>query len=143
MPQVPVVVLAMDSRSCLSVTSKGHQWALTEICMHTSYVFAILMKERSVKCFFKPTYQAYFEQSGLAILSNNGTKLKNAVLNDTCEELGIKKLYSNPFHPQGNLRIENVYNFLKRTLTSFLDPSYLEWDELLVLAHLLLWHIPW
>ena len=46
----------------------------------------------------------------------------------------MKRLYSNPFHPKRNLRIQNVHNFFKRTLTKFLDSSNLEWDELLPFA---------
>ena len=48
----------------------------------------------------------------IAILSENGTEIKKAVLSDACEQLGIKR-YFNAFHPQGNLRIENVHNFFK------------------------------
>ena len=70
----------------------------------------------------------------MAILSDNGTEFKNPVLTDACEQLGIKRLFSKPFHPQGNLRIENVHNSLDRTLSKFLDSSNLEWDELLSFA---------
>ena len=48
-----------------------------------------------------------------------------------CEQLGINRLFSNSVHPQGNAKMKNVHNFLKRTLTKFLDNSGLEWDELL------------
>ena len=79
---------------------------------------------------FKPTtYQAYLLTKEAVILSDDGTEFKNTVLQDVCEQCGIKRLFSNSFHPQGNLRIENVHNFLKRTLTKFLESSDLEWDE--------------
>ena len=53
---------------------------------------------------------------------------------EVCDQLGIKKLFSNPFHPQGYAKMENVHNFQKRTLTKFLDNSDLEWDKLLLFA---------
>ena len=56
---------------------------------------------------------------GLAILNDNGTECKNKVLNAACDQLGIKRLFSNPFHPQINAKDENVNNFLERTLTKF------------------------
>ena len=46
-PQIPVAVLAMDTIGHLTITSKGNRWALTAICLHTSYMFAFLMKEKS------------------------------------------------------------------------------------------------
>ena len=41
-------------------------------------------------------------------------------------QLGIKRLFSNLFHPQVNARKENIHNFLKQTLTKFLDSSNME-----------------
>ena len=38
---------------------------------------------------------------GVAIPSDNGTEFKK-VFNETCDQLGIKRLFSNQFHPQGN-----------------------------------------
>ena len=45
----------------------------------------------------------------MAIVSYNSTEFKNEVLNDACDEIGIKMLYFNPFHPQGNAKVENVH----------------------------------
>ena len=48
--------------------------------------------------------------------------------------LGIKCIYSTPYYPQGNWRIENVHNFLKHTIAMFIYGSSLEWDDVLPLA---------
>ena len=50
------------------------------------------------------------------------------------DSLGIKCIYSNPYYPQGNGRIENVHNFLKHTIVKFAFGSQLEWDDALPLA---------
>ena len=49
----------------------------------------------------------------VAILSDNSEEFKNKVLNEVHDQLGIKRLFANPFHPQGNTKVENVHNFLK------------------------------
>ena len=59
------------------------------------------------------------------------TEFKNKVLNKVCDQLGIKWLFSNPFHPQGNAKVENIHNFLKITLINILYKSKLKWDKLL------------
>ena len=46
------------------------------------------------------------------ILQDNGTEFKNDQLMSLFDTLGIKHIYSNPYYPQGNGRIENVHNFL-------------------------------
>ena len=42
--------------------------------------------------------------------------------------------FYNPYRPQGNFHIENIHNFLKRTLTRFLSSSDTEWDRILPFA---------
>ena len=127
-PQVPVAVLAMDNIGHLPITSKRNQWALTAICMPTPYVFAILMKEKAEESVVQTYLSGTSTHKGgsIAILSDNGTEFKNADPIDACKKLSIKRLYSNPFHPQGNSRIEKVQYFLKITL-KFLDSNNLEW----------------
>ena len=133
---IPMVVLAMDTIGHLPIISKGKRWALRAICLHTCYVFAVPMKEKSVES----VVQAYLSDilalkgGSMVILSDNGTEFKNKVLNEVCDQSDIKRLFSNPFHPQDNAKMENVHNFLKRTLTKFLDNSNLKWDELLPFA---------
>ena len=70
----------------------------------------------------------------LYILQDNGNKIQNDYSVSTFESLGIKRIYSNPFYPKGNGRIENVHNFLKRTTIKFMHNSTLEWDDALPLA---------
>ena len=56
-----MAVLAIDTIGHLPITSKGNSWALTAICLYTSYVFAILIKEKSAE----NVGQAYF--SGILV----------------------------------------------------------------------------
>ena len=94
------------------------------------------MKEKSTENVVQAYLSGILANKGgsVAILSDNGTELNNKLLNEVCDQLGIKRLFSKPVHPQGNAKVENVHNFLKRNLTKFLDSSDLEWDELLPLA---------
>ena len=47
---------------------------------------------------------------------------------------GIKPVYSNPYRPQGNSKLENVHNILKHTISTFLHNNMLEWDHILPIA---------
>ena len=50
----------------------------------------------------------------MVCLSDNGLELKNSQMNTVLKQLGIKHIYSNPYRPQGNSRIENIHNFPKK-----------------------------
>ena len=61
------------------------------------------MKEISGKCCSSLPSGVFSHIGGsVSILSDNGTEFKNTFLTVACEQLGIRRLYSNPFHPQGN-----------------------------------------
>ena len=62
---------------------------------------------------------------------DNGSELKHNQMNTVLKQLGIKHRYSNPYRPQCNSRIENVHNFLKRTLTKFSFTLDTKWDKVL------------
>ena len=47
--KIPMAVLAMDTIGCLPITSNGNRWALMAICLHTSYIFTVPMKEKSAE----------------------------------------------------------------------------------------------
>ena len=131
--KIPMAVLAIYNVCYLPVMSKGNRWALKAFCLHISYMFMILMRTKLGENVV-PAYLSgilFHKGESVAILSNNSTEFKNKVLKGACDQLGIKRLFSNLFHAQGNARVENVHNFLKRKLTKFLECSDLEWDELL------------
>ena len=62
------------------------------------------MKEKSAENVVQAYLLGILAHKGgsVAILSDNGTEFKNEVLNEVCNQIGFKKLFSNPFHSQGN-----------------------------------------
>ena len=64
-------------------------------------MFTVPMKEKSAE-----NVQAYLSGilahnvGSVAILSDNETKFKNKFLNEAFNQLGIKRLFSNPFNPK-------------------------------------------
>lgn len=66
-----------------------------------------------------------------SIVSHNGRQFDNKKVRDQCEELGIKKHFSSPHHPQVNGKIKAVNKTIKYTLKRKLIASKGAWvDEL-------------
>ncbi|XP_022880896.1 uncharacterized protein LOC111398193 [Olea europaea var. sylvestris] len=66
-----------------------------------------------------------------SIVSNNGRQFGNKKVRSLCEELGIKKYFSTPHHPQANGQVEAVNKTIKHVLKRKLDVSKGPWvDEL-------------
>ena len=117
-------------------TSKGKKYALTVICMLTGYVFCIPLKTKTAE----EVLQAYIDNvyskfgSSLKILSDDGTEFKNKIFEQVAKELGVVyKIYTPPYHPASNGRIEGFHAFLKACISKHITPQ-LEWDDLLPLA---------
>ena len=68
------------------------------------------------------------------MLSDNGTEFKNKVFGQVPKELGLEyKLYTPPYHPASDGRIEGFHAFLKACIAKHVAPQ-LEWDVLIPLA---------
>ena len=132
-PKMPMTMLARNTVGHLPITSNDSRWVLMAICLQTSYVLAVPMKTHLAENVVQAYLSGILTHKGqsVTILSDNGTEFKNKMLNKVCHQLGIKRLFVNPFQPQGNAKVENIHTLLKRTLTKFLDNNSLEWGEIL------------
>ena len=97
-------------------TTKGKRYALTVICMLTGYVFCIPLKTKTTEEVLQAFIDNLYSKFGgsIKILSDNGTEFKNKIFEQVAKELGIVyKLYTPPYHPASNGRIEGFHAFLK------------------------------
>ena len=70
----------------------------------------------------------------LKMLSDNGTEFRNKMFEQISKELRLEyKLYTPPYHPASNGRVEGFHAFLKVCITKYVAPQ-LEWDDLIPLA---------
>ena len=58
------------------------------------------MKEKSAQNVVQAYLLGIFahKKGSIAILSDNGTEFKITVLNEACDQLGIKRLFTNLYH---------------------------------------------
>ena len=135
-PKVPFIRIAIDTIGKLPTTSSGNRYALTCIDLLTSYVIAMPMVDKTAESVLEAYLSGILSRAraSMVCLSDNGSELKNNEMNTVLKQLGIKCIYSNPYRPQGNSHIENIHNFLKRTLTKFLSSSDAKWDKILPFA---------
>ena len=104
--------------------------------MLTGYDFCVPLKtkmaEEVIQVYIDDVYSKF--GGSLKILSDNGTGFKNKMLEQISKELGLEyKLYTPPYHPALNGRIEGFYVFLKACIAKHVAPQ-LEWDVLIPLG---------
>ena len=116
------------------LSQQGHRYALTVICMHTSYILCIPLKtktaEEVVQAYLHHVYSKFGGSEN--ILSDNGTEFKNKLFEE--DQLGVEyKVYTAPYRPQCNGKIEGFYKYLKSCIAKHIINN-MEWDDFTDLA---------
>ena len=133
----PMRFISMDIIGQFDPPSKqGNKSALTVICMHTGFAFCIPTPNKSastiVKAYMNDVY-CWFGGS-YKILTDNGTEFKNNLIDQVAKELGVEhKIFTPPYHPQSNGKIEAFHYFLKACIAKHINQLE-EWDEVVPLA---------
>ena len=117
-------------------SQQGHRYALTIICMYTSYVFCIPLKTKTAEEVVQAYLHHVYSKFGVSekILSDNGTEFKNKLFEDVASQLGVEyKVYTLPYRPQCNSKIEGFHKYLKSCIAKHIINN-MEWDEFTDLA---------
>ena len=131
-PKAPMDFISMDLiGEFYPPSTRGNRYALTVICMLTGWIWCIPIPDKTANAILKAYLKKVHHVFGpyRKILSNNGTEFKNDLFDRVAKELGIEhKVYSPPYHPQSNGRIEGFHLFLKACMAKHISPG-LERDE--------------
>ena len=65
------------------------------------------------------------------ILSDNGTEFKNNLMDQVLQQLGMDRIFSAPYHPQSNSKLEVFHKYLKHTLKKLCEKDPANWDKYL------------
>ena len=65
------------------------------------------------------------------ILSDNRMEFKNSLMDQVLQQLGIDRIFSAPYHPQSNDKLEVFHKYLKPMLKKLCEKDPTNWDEYL------------
>ena len=117
-------------------SSHGNKYALTVICMLSGWTWCIPTPDKTasvvVQAYLKHVHHVF--RPSQKILSDIGTEFSNRLFEVVAKEFGVEhKIYSPPYRPQSNGRIEGFHAFLKTCLAKHVSAN-IEWDEVCTLA---------
>ena len=70
------------------------------------------------------------------VLLDNGTNRSSALFGDVCAILKIRKIWTSPYHSQGDGQVERFNRTLNNMLSHFVNENQDNWDTLLPLLSL-------
>ena len=113
----PFNKIAMDLVTDFTESNKGNKHILTIIDLPMGWPEAILIPNKSADTITKEFIRHYLPRHLCPrfILSDNGTEFKNQTFDRVTKDLGIERIFSAPYHPQSNGKLETFHKFLKPT----------------------------
>lgn len=114
----PFSTVAIDLvGSILPPSSEGHRHILSLIDFATRFQEALPWKEIDFISVAE-ALRVIFSRVGIPgeILSDRGTQFTSQLMGELHKHLGVKPLFTTPYHPSGNGRIERFHATLKASL---------------------------
>ena len=117
-PDRPFDKITMDLVTDFTESNKGNKHILTIIDLLTGWPEAILIPNKSADTITKAFVRHYLPRHLCPwfILLDNGMEFKNQTFDRVMKDLGIERIFSAPYHPPSNEKLETFHKFLKPTL---------------------------
>ena len=132
-PDRPFDKIAINLVTNCKTSTSGNKHILTIIDHLTGWPEAFPIPDKSADTIVATFINEYLpvHMCPQYILSDNGTEFKNSLMDQVLQQLGIERIFSAPYHPQNNGKLEVFHKHLKPTLKKLCekDPTY--WDKYL------------
>ena len=136
-PDLPMEFICMDLVGPIHPpSSRGNKYVLTVIDMLTGFTIAVPIKNKNAETIceaYRDNVYCVFGGSS-RMLTDNGSEFKNKEMQEVCDTLGLKHIFSPVYTPQSNGRLEGWHRFFKACIAKHIRGGGVEWDELVPLA---------
>ena len=136
-PDLPMEFICMDLVGPIHPpSSRGNKYVLTVIDMLTGFTIAVPIKNKNAETIcdaYRDNVYCVFGGS-TRMLTDNGSEFKNKEMQEVCDSLGLKHIFSPVYTPQSNGRLEGWHRFFKACIAKHIRGGGVEWDELVPLA---------
>ena len=132
-PDRPFHKIAIDLVTECETSTSGNKHILTIIDHLTRWPEAYLIPDKSADTIVSTFINEYLpvHMCPRYILSDNGTEFKNNLMDQELQQLGIDRIFSAPYHPQINGKLEVFHKYLKPTLKKLCERAPSNWDTCL------------
>ena len=108
------------------VEHNQHKYYMLTIIDHfTKFAEAVVLTETTAQTVWQVFYVRWIAIWGcpMYLLSDNGSQFASHEFKQRCADLGIEKIYSTPYHPQGNGVVEAFHQFLVRSVSAYVSQT--------------------
>ena len=130
-PDRPFDKIAVNLVTECETSTSGNKHILTIIDYLTGWPEAFPIPDKSADTIVSTFINEYLpvHMCPRYILWDNGTEFKNNLMNQVLQQLGIDRIFSAPYHPQSNSKLEVFDKYLKPTLKKLCERDPTNWDK--------------
>ena len=130
-PDRPFDKIAIDLVTDCKTSTSGNKHILAIIDHLTGWPEAFPIPDKSADTIVATLINYYLlvHMCPRYILSDNGTEFKNNLMDQVLQQLGIDRIFSDPYHPQSNGKLEVFHKYLKPTLKKLCENDPANWDK--------------
>ena len=130
-PDRPFDKIAIDLVTDCKTSTSGNKHILTIIDHLTGWPEAFPIHDKSADTIVATLINHYLlvHMCPRYILSDNGTEFKNNLMDQVLQQLGIDRIFSAPYHPQSNGKLEVFHKYLKPTPKKLCEKDPANWDK--------------
>ena len=130
-PDRPFNKIAIDLVTDCKTSTSGNKHILTIIDHLTGWPEAFPIPDKSADTIVATLINYYLlvHMCPRYILSDNGTEFKNNLMDQVLQQLGIDRIFSAPYHPCSNGKLEVFHKYLKPTLKKLCEKDPANWDK--------------
>ena len=128
-------ILSLDFVGPYPRTARQNTHILTIVDLFSRFITVVPTKNTTAQTVVKALMQHVFSPFNLpeAILTDQGPQFEAALVQETLQQLGVKKIRTTPYHPQTNGMNERVHRTLHNYLRCCVETEQ-QWDLFLPLA---------
>ncbi len=125
----PFESVAIDLVGPLPKGKGGNRYILTYVCLATKWPEAVPLRSITAKAVVDGLWSIFSRTSiPERILTDQGSQFCGKVMCQLCEQLGIDKVRTSPYHPETNGAVERMHGTMKSILGKCIDDG-LDWVE--------------
>ena len=132
-PDRPFNQIAIDLVTECETSTSGNKYILTIIDHLTGWPEAFPIPDKSADTIVSTFINEYLPVHICHgyILSHNCTEFKNNLMDQVLKQLAIDRIFSAPYHPQSNGKLEVFHKYLKPTLKKLCEKDPSDWEKYL------------
>ena len=130
-PDRPFNKIAIDLVIECETSTSGNKHILTIIDILTGWPEAFPIPDKSTDTIVSTFINEYLpvHMCPHYILLDNGMDFKNNPMDHVLQQLGINRIFSAPYHPQSNGKLEVFQKYLRPTLKKLCEKDPTNWDK--------------